>query len=219
MMWDREKFIIVDLGDSLGVSLWRSDVEQLSSEDFSTTNGRRYRLNYTSNCHVEEELLIPGAGTKVAGRIGGLIYLDENNYVLVYSRRKVTIDSKVPNEKNEIGFYRFDKYLNSKGRKIIPVDDGEWNNILHSARYGNRIAVGSADSQCIIYDQFICEWITFDHPYFLKLYDVDGNNFGSINVKGLPAGDDFEVLADGRLVWVSFDQDGNITYHYLDPPN
>lgn len=219
MMWDREKFIIGDLGDSVGVSLWRTDVEQLSSEDFSTTHDRRYRLNYKSNCNVEDELIIPGAGTKVAGRIGGLIYLNEDDYVLVYSRRKVTLGSNVPVENSEIGFYRFDKDLKPKGRKIIPVDDGEWNNLLHSARYGNRIAVGSADSHCIINEQFVCEWITFDQPYFLKLYDIDGNNFGSINVKGLPAGDDFEVLADGRVVWVSFDRDGNITYHYLDPPN
>ena len=222
-IWDGEKFITASLGDAYPMGIVVTKCEGIVSNGWTEPlTGKANRLD----CSGSSGLIsgqIPGNGWgDAAGRLGGLVILNDTDYAMVYSRRSSNVSFQntpppIVNTINEIGVVVFNKSYIVK--KNFSVADGSLNNLLHVARYGQNILIGYSISNCTKGDgNFVCPSITKDEKNFLKLIDLNGNNLGELGLKSLPGPDDFEVLADGRVAWVTYEADNSLTYHYLTPP-
>ena len=220
-VWDGDKFITASLGDAYPMGIVVTKCEGVLSNGWvEPFTGKANRLDCTGSSSLVNGT-IPGDGWgDAAGRLGGLLVLNETDYVLVYSRKtaNVTFQNTPPaivNTQHEIALSFFNKSYGVK--KTVVIADGQTNNLLHTARYGNRILVGYSLSTCLN-GAYVCASYSNTDKFYLRLVDYDGNNLGEISVNTLPASDDFEILVDGRIAWTSFGNDGSLYYHYLSPP-
>eukprot|EP01126_Amoeba_proteus_P008383 TRINITY_DN13099_c0_g1_i2.p1 TRINITY_DN13099_c0_g1~~TRINITY_DN13099_c0_g1_i2.p1 ORF type:complete len:846 (+),score=148.20 TRINITY_DN13099_c0_g1_i2:434-2971(+) len=222
-IWDGEKFLTASLGDGYPMGIVVTRCEGVEANGWKEPfTGKANRLD----CSGSSELfsgVIPGNGFgSTAGRLGGLVVLNDTHYALLYSRRSASVNFQgipppVVNNVNEIAFVFFNNSFSVK--RNFSISDGKFNNLLHVARYGRNILVGYSVSSCLSGDgNFVCPRITVNEQNYLKLVGLNGNNLGQISVKSLPGPDDFEVLADGRVAWVTWESESNIVYHYLTPP-
>ena len=69
-------------------------------------------------------------------------------------------------------------------KKNVVIDE-QTNNLLHTARYGNRILVGYSLSTCLNAAN-VCASYSNTDEFYIKLVDYDGNNLREILVNTLP---------------------------------
>jgi len=154
------------------------------------------------------------------GTNAGVLALNNTDYVIVYSRffQNTSIlgwNSNTKNHRNAINlmFVNGSRIL----KKEISIANGTNNSELYFARYGKNILVGYSISNwnCVQYSNVYKDYVNPPHKYYLKLVDLDGKSLGEISVNNLKS---FQVLADGRVVWVTNEGDNSLVYHYLTPP-
>lgn len=218
--WDGEQFMTASLGDAYPMNIAVSRCEGVQANGWREEyTGKANRLDCSGSSDLISGIIAGDGGGNAAGRLGGLIALNETDYVMLYSRRSANPsfgENPVMNDKDEMSLVFFNKSFNVQ--KNLLITDGRFNNLLHMARYGRNILIGYSLTTCLMDSNFVCSWVNDDDVSYLKLIDLDGNNLGEIRLRSLPGPDDFEVLADGRVAWITYERDNSLTYHYLTPP-
>ena len=223
LIYDGENVLSTSLGDAFPMN-----IQFQSYDGFKTTGRKDPHTGLVNRLKGEEKssTVLDGyiVGNKIgqaAGRIGGLFEVSDQLYVSGFARGKGKFEQKIQNDKDEMGLIYFYKNLTSKEK--INLGKGGNVNLLKGAMYGSNIMIGYATttSQSWVGKPYLGDNVSKDDKMFMMMTDSQGNVLtrpSEVNHFSLLAGDDFENLSDGRVVWTYVEDNGDLKVYYLPAP-
>ena len=206
LIYNGKRIISTSLGDAGPMNIL------ISSADVFKLKGLRTFKSVLDGYIVGNKL------GKAAGRIGGLFEVSDNLYVSGFARRPA-IYNNIKNDKDEMGLMYYHENL-STVKKIV-LGKGNNVNLLKGAMYGSNIIIAYGTTKYNEGDIFLRGSVANDDKMFMMMTDSQGKVITSpfeVNHFSLLAGDDFDTLSDGRVVWTYVETNGDLKVYYLPAP-
>jgi hypothetical protein len=157
VLFDGDSYITASLGDSepMNIRVHRVAYDEITS-DYDAVHERQNKLEEISEDMVDG-LIVGSEDGYSTGRLGGLLTMEYNKNVLIYSRRPINdIETGLVSEEDELALIFFDNQLKVLDKKVI--GPGSNVNVIKSAKYGSNILVAYSISSETIWDYYLYPW-------------------------------------------------------------
>jgi hypothetical protein len=157
LIFDDDSYIMASLGDSEPMNIKVHRIEyDVFTEDYDAVHQRQNKLEGISKDMVDG-LIVGSEDGYSTGRLGGLINMEYNKNVLIYSRRPINDQERdLVSEQDELALLFFDNQLNVLDKKVIAPGNNV--NVIKCAKYGKNILLAYSVETETIWDYYLHPW-------------------------------------------------------------
>lgn len=161
-------------------------------------------------CNALEGSLTGNLKGKSSGRLGNLLQISDNKYMLIYSRIPCHDVGEVSNY-NEFGIIIYKTNLNAEKKVILKKGDNITS--IKAANYGKNIFIAYTCSNKMYNNKYNIDFTLDNDDTFAFLVDENGellSDYYKLPFNLFSASDDLYTLDDGSVVWPYVDNNDKI---------